>query len=673
MISSPQNIAIQIFKKSFLFFLLGSLSSYSFAQNQTYTTSKKDSLRDLLSSSNLSFRVNAYNQLSDILFQDSADVSYEYALRAYETARTLSNDESIALQAEKVGNLSTTLGKYETAIDYYTICLSLSKEQKNNLDISKFYRLIGIAYYYIGSMDKSLESHLESLQFAQKVNDKKSEAGAYNNIGLVYENSKKYELALENYIKAEQIFTKNNIEENLALCQINIGNIYYHNQDYDHALEYYFKSYAIFKSIDQPEKIALAAQNIALIYELKNNFVKAIEYSEISLNLYQKANDIRGIASLSNNLGHYYFTRNDFNKAEELFQNSLVHAKQTQSLTTLQRAYNSLYILYKEKQDYKNALLFLESTNSIVDSIYSLEIEKKVSELQSIFQLEQKEKEYKILRNSFIYITLLTLLIIVVLFYNYSIKLRSNRALKEKNIEIENQNIKLEKIIATRDKFFSIIAHDLKNPLSAFMGLTEVMSSSSSQLDSSTKLQLTKQLNKLAENMYNLLENLLNWGHSQTGDIEHNPSVFRVAEVVTETIDVLSVNASIKSIAIEKRIDETSEVFADKNMISTVIRNLLSNAIKFTEPGGKVEIYSTISDNKLTLLVKDNGVGISEKNLSQLFRIDSQFRTMGTSSEPGTGLGLILCKDFIERNYGTMIVESIEGKGSTFGFTVPIS
>jgi signal transduction histidine kinase len=625
-----------------------------------------------LSSSNLSIRVHAFNQLSDILFQDSAETSYEYSLRAYETAINLSDDESIALQAEKVGNLSTTLGKYETAIKFYTISLSLSKEQKNNLDISKFYRLIGIAYYYIGSMDKSLESHLMSLKYAQIGKSKKSEAGAYNNIGLVYENSKKYQLALENYIKAEQIFTKYNFEENLALCQINIGNIYYHNQEYDNALEYYLSSYTIFRNIDQPEKIALAAQNIALIYELKNNFEKALEYCEISLNLYKKANDIRGIASLSNNLGYYYLTRKEVTKAEELFLSSLEYSKQTQSLTTLQRAYNSLYILYKEKQDFKNALHFLESTNSIVDSIYSMEIEKKVSELQSKFQLEQKEKEYKILRNSFIYIAILTLLILIVLFYNYSIKLRSNRALREKNIEIENQNIKLEKIIATRDKFFSIIAHDLKNPLSAFMGLTEVMCSNSSQLDSSTKLQLTKQLNKLAENMYNLLENLLNWGRSQTGDIEYDPSVFRIAEVVNETIDVLSVNASIKSILIEKKIDEASEIFADKNMISTVIRNLLSNAIKFTHPGGQVVINSSIKDNKFTLLVSDNGVGISEKNLSQLFQIDSQYRTIGTSSEPGTGLGLILCKDFIERNHGAMIVESIEGKGSTFGFTVPL-
>jgi signal transduction histidine kinase len=630
-------------------------------------------LKGLLSSPSIVNRVNAYNKLSDILFQDSAETSYDYLIKAYETAKALSDDESIAFQAEKVGDLSTTLGKYETAIEYYTICLRYAKAKKSNVDISKFYRLIGIAYYYIGSMDKSLESHLESLKYAILAKSEKSQGGAYNNIGLVYENSKNYQLALENYLKAEQIFSKYNFEENLALCQVNIGNIYYHDQEYDKALDYYLSSYEIFRNIDQPEKIALAAQNIALIYEQKNNFEKALEYCEISLNLYKKANDIRGIASLSNNLGYYYLTRKELNKAEELFMSSLEYAKQTQSLTTLQRAYNSLYILYKEKQDYKNALHFLESTNTVVDSLYSMEIEKKVSELQSKFQLEQKEKEYKILRNSFIYITILILLILIVLFYNYSIKLRSNRALREKNIEIENQNIKLEKIIATRDKFFSIIAHDLKNPLSAFMGLTDVMSSSDSQINEATKLQLILQLNKLSENMYSLLENLLNWGRSQSGEIKYIPSVFKVADVVKENIEVLSVNASIKKISIEEKLVAAMEISADKNMISTVIRNLLSNAIKFTATGGHIIIESSIERNKFTLIVKDNGVGISEKYLSQLFQIDSQYKTIGTSNEPGTGLGLILCKDFIERHNGVMIVESSEGKGSTFGFSIPIS
>ncbi len=241
-------------------------------------------------------------------------------------------------------------------------------------------------------------------------------------------------------------------------------------------------------------------------------------------------------------------------------------------------------------------------------------------------------------------------------------------AQKEK---LEDANTHLMQLNSTKDKFFSIIAHDLKNPFTAILGFSELLSTKYNKLPEEKKLKYSEVIYNSSKNIYSLLENLLQWARTQTDKIVFEPVVFNLKQLVDQNIALLKENLTDKKITVSPNIEERCNVYADRNMINTVIRNILSNAIKFTNINGKILINSLKKNGVVEVSIKDNGIGMSEKETRKLFRVDINFSRNGTGGEIGTGLGLILCKEFIEKNGGTIWVESMTGKGSKFLFTIP--
>ncbi|WP_339925731.1 PAS domain S-box protein [uncultured Cyclobacterium sp.] len=230
---------------------------------------------------------------------------------------------------------------------------------------------------------------------------------------------------------------------------------------------------------------------------------------------------------------------------------------------------------------------------------------------------------------------------------------------------------KLRELNAQKDKFFSIIAHDLKNPFNAIMGLSQLLIDQIKEKDYEGIEEYGTYISESTEKAMNLLVNLLNWARSQTGRMEFNPENFEIVELIEENKMLLAGNASQKLISIKTSLPEKLTVFADKQMISTVIRNLLSNAIKFTKENKEILITVKENPENIHVSIKDQGIGIAADRLEKLFRIDSSVSTPDTNNERGTGLGLILCKEFVVKHGGNIGVESEKGKGSTFYFTLP--
>ncbi|MFC2096403.1 sensor histidine kinase, partial [Bacteroidota bacterium] len=230
---------------------------------------------------------------------------------------------------------------------------------------------------------------------------------------------------------------------------------------------------------------------------------------------------------------------------------------------------------------------------------------------------------------------------------------------------------KLKGLNASKDKFFSIIAHDLRNPIAGFLNLTEILTTNFDVFTENESKEFIEVMNQASKQLYNLLENLLQWSRAQTGSITYEPKFVSVKKMVNDTIDALMINIENKSIKINIKVDEKTVVFVDENMITTVIRNLLSNAIKFTHPEGHISIRCFPKDELVELSVIDNGIGIRKEDIDKLFRIDQHLTTQGTSDEKGSGLGLILCKEFVEKNGGNIWAESDLNKGSSFIFTLP--
>ncbi len=242
---------------------------------------------------------------------------------------------------------------------------------------------------------------------------------------------------------------------------------------------------------------------------------------------------------------------------------------------------------------------------------------------------------------------------------------------KKTEAEIKHKNEELELLNATKDKFFNIIAHDLKSPFNAIMGFSELLVERVQEKNYEGIDKFAGIILKSSGRAIELLMNLMDWARSQTGKMEFIPEYFQIVDFIEETTPLFDDIAGQKSISIRKNLSQGATVFADKTMISTVLRNLISNAIKFTNTGGEIVISVVNKTSELTVSVSDNGVGISKSALEKLFRLDENYSTTGTNNEQGTGLGLILCKEFIEKHGGKIWVESEVGKGSTFSFSLP--
>nr|NQU92245.1 PAS domain-containing sensor histidine kinase [Bacteroidota bacterium] len=243
---------------------------------------------------------------------------------------------------------------------------------------------------------------------------------------------------------------------------------------------------------------------------------------------------------------------------------------------------------------------------------------------------------------------------------------------KKAEEELRLRENQLSDLNATKDKFFSIIAHDLKSPFNSIMGFSDLLIERIREKKYEGIEKFTTVIQRSSQQAMDLLVNLLEWSRTQSGKIEFNPEFIELSTLIEEVRALLENPASQKNIKIFHYKHPSLVVFADKHMIGTVIRNLISNAIKFTKPGGQIKIKTAEQDHEVMVAIEDNGVGIKEENIKSLFRIDLDYSTHGTSDEKGTGLGLILCKEFIDQHQGKIWVDSRAGEGSTFSFSIPL-
>jgi signal transduction histidine kinase len=247
----------------------------------------------------------------------------------------------------------------------------------------------------------------------------------------------------------------------------------------------------------------------------------------------------------------------------------------------------------------------------------------------------------------------------------------NQQIIKKQAEKLLEKNEQLTVLNATKDRFFSIIAHDLRNPFHLLIGFSELLLKNFEKYSADKNRKYLQMILESSQSGHSLLENLLQWSRTQTGHISFEPTRIKLNEIILETFLLHSGMAEQKNILLESSVNDNTFIFADENMVKTIIRNLISNAIKFTPDNGQINIKALEQQSMIEITVSDTGVGISEENLKKLFRLDTPVSTMGTQKEKGTGLGLLLCKEFVEKHGGKIRVESTEGKGSDFIFTLP--
>lgn len=311
-----------------------------------------------------------------------------------------------------------------------------------------------------------------------------------------------------------------------------------------------------------------------------------------------------------------------------------------------------------------SVILFMTNLNAIVDLFQHPEIPYFDSE--------------HLIVGSITFLFSLLLLFLLNLYLNrltktYKIKTQLVYELEIEKEKLKDSEAKLKELNAAKDKIFSIIAHDLRSPFNNILGFSDLLINSVSCQDNEKTLKYSTIINSTAKNTLVLLDDLLVWEKSQTGQIKLKPEKLILSPIIQEIIVASNSIVTIKNISLNFIQLDDIEVYADLNMLKTVLRNLISNAIKFTNPNGKVDIYAVQNQGQIEITVSDNGIGMNEETKNKLFRIETTYTKIGTANEKGSGLGLILCKEFVEKLGGKIWVESEEGKGSDFKFTLPLN
>ncbi|MFW5916281.1 MAG: transporter substrate-binding domain-containing protein [Bacteroidota bacterium] len=311
----------------------------------------------------------------------------------------------------------------------------------------------------------------------------------------------------------------------------------------------------------------------------------------------------------------------------------------------------------------------IDLLSDLNDGIDNIKSTGKIEELREKWQFHRRKEISFLTVVRYAAIGLIPIILVILGLSLWSRSLK--KQVHQKTKILNEKNASLEKLNATKDKLFSVIGHDLRSPFNSILGYSDLLINNKNEYSDDKFKYFLKGISTTAENTLNLLENLLYWARSQTGQIKYQPEKIRLEEVIAQSVNFANPSAGIKNISLNYLPNYETEIYADGNMLRAILRNLISNAIKFTHINGKIDIYSIYGQNEVEITVSDNGTGMDEDTRNSLFQADANISSKGTANEDGTGLGLILCKEFVEIHGGKIWVESEMGKGSDFHFSVP--
>ncbi len=611
--------------------------------------------------------------------------SIDYAKEASALAEEL-NAKKLKLKSNaSLAKSYETLCKYEKAIKHLKSSLKLAEELDRKEQKAKLLLDIGKIYSYLSKYDKALESNLEALDIHKSLEDKKRIGLSYHNIAIVYYYLVNFEKALKYSQMALKSFKEVDYQKGIAEAYNNAAMIYTSLDSIDKAIDYNYKSIEITKKLNDNIGLASTYYNIAQSYLVKGEALTAIDYLDKALKLYKKDLYLRNQALVYTAKARAYYQLEKYENSIKNLNLALDKAEQTKSVDLLANIYNQFSEIYLAQNNYEKAFKYKTAYNSIRDSIFNEESRNKISELEVKIETKQKAKENKLLKETnrlqlilFISVSVLILIIVIVIYSRYKTKKKAGEELEKKNMKITEQNATLENLNkelneanVAKDKFFSIMAHDLKSPLWWFKNVTELLSHKYEELSKDRIKEIADTLDDSAKTSLHLIENLLQWSRSQTGRIEYVPERFNLRSLIEEIIAHHRLHAESKKIKVKNTVPEGKEIIADKRMLMTVLRNFVSNAIKFTPEGGEAIVGFDETDDNNLIFVKDTGVGIKKDEIDKIFRIDVQHSTLGTKEEKGAGLGLVIAKEFIENQGGTLDIQSEPGKGSKFVCSLP--
>ena len=634
----------------------------------------------------LNISKNIGDQYSSALMLDSSVVYHRVALGS---ATILKDSLMMAGVLNSIGVTYWRQGKFNSALKLSKKSLEIFRALKKQSQVFRSLNNIGASYYQLGNKKIALEYYIAAEQMKESIDSIPSPL-ITNNIGLVNLELNDTAVAREYFNRGLKIAQKLNHKLGIGYSYFNLGDLYYRQRKYNLALQSYRKAEGYYTELNDINGIVKICNLIGQVYLKQNKYKLSEDKFNEAYELSKKHGLIVTQIKAATNISKILILRGNYIDAENMLIKALKLANQEQLRESIVLVYNQLVEVNKMQKDFKTALAFHEKYCSLKDSLFNehtvrinveakekyeaQQVEDKNIYLQNINTLQQARLEKQASDILQIVAGIIFLSIVVLyLIYLTSVRKRQNKELLKAKEQVDLINAKLNKtneLLAksnsSKDRFFSIIAHDLKNPFNTLLGASQILNTDDGSLSYRERAELIEIIANDTQKLYSLLENLLYWSRSQTGSLKANKVKINLKGLVAEVVQLYKSSLDKKNINCEIEIPEEYFILFDEFMFSTIIRNLLSNAIKFSYSDGKIKFSATEVEEQIVLSIEDEGMGISLGNLSKLFDESSDFRGLGTENEKGTGLGLILCKEFASENNATINAESSIEEGTSF-------
>jgi signal transduction histidine kinase len=656
---------------------------------------------------------------------------YPQALILFEKSIKICESHNLILQMgkdlENCGKALYRMKDRYKAIDAFNKSAEICEGSGDSVGLGSALNNVGFMYWESSIYDSAIIYFNKALEIRSKLTNNYQLASTLNNLGTVYYNWAVYDKALEYYMKSLNIQRDINNDYGIAIALSNIGLIYSETTQQEEAIQYYRESLPYAFSCKDTQIVGYIYQGMGQAFE-NLNIDSCLSYLTLALETYQKTESSGGIILSLKGMGSFYLKLKNFEVAEKHFRDMLdmsvkdkIPLREAEALKGIGEVYLATNQFEKSKtfllksdslaKNLNNKVLLKDLRKTIskveeklgnkegsfkaikeyldyTEEIQNDEMNRKLTGLKNKFQFQKYERDLQtqIYENELQRIVLFGggfvlffIAVIAFVLYRLNKKLeKANQLLHEKNELIDGQskelsqkNSELIESNEAKDKLFSIIAHDLKSPFQVFLGLTSVLKDEFYELTNQEKIELVSGLEETAQKTYDLLENLLNLSASRIGKLSFTPDIINVYPLAEKILLLFSQPASIKKVKLINSIKQDLYITADMNMIEIVIRNLVNNALKYSLEGGLIELASSESDDLVSLSVHDNGIGMDDSTKHNIFNIGSIRSQRGTKGEKGTGLGLGLCKEFVEKHSGVIEVQSELGIGTNFIIKLP--
>ena len=666
----------------FLFFCLAFLSGIAQPKG-----SKLDSLKnELASAGNDSIRIEVLSKLTAYLVYQDYSSSKKYADQALDLAIKNNWDWAKSIAYSRQGFLGNIRGDHRTALEYDTKNFQIVISGNDSSQLCVVYNDMGNDYLELGKYEEAYFYVTKSFEIAKNLKENVNAAIAMHNLAVLYSRLGRMDLALAHFEGSAKFSLEANDSEGAAFNSHELGNAYILAKDFPKAKSNLFTSLSLSTEMGISILTPRIYQSIGDLFSFTKDYARSIVYYDSAIQDYLKNENIFGVAEAGLGKGKVFLQQKKFKEAITLALGSLKTAEELKAQTLAIACFATLSQIAEMQGDYKIALAYNKSAQQTRDSLTSINVVSQVFENE--FQMRSQKKDEQIanlnkmreqaasdlkrqefIRNIFAVVFALTIVLLYTVYRSGKRKVELNDLLIQHQAEIEKRTQELEELNKVKDKFFSIISHDLRSPINSLAGLLDLMERN--EITPDELPALTREMRVQFTHTKNLINNLLDWTLIQMNKVSIKKEKIGLKALIDDNVRLLTSMSSKKTNFINE-VGEEITAFADLNMINLVVRNLLLNGIKFTDNGGTITISAVRGEKEITMSVKDNGVGISPDIQKVLFDKTTGYSTRGTANEKGTGLGLILCKEFIERNGGKIWLESEVKKGSTFFITIPV-